>query len=170
MINVEVHTQTYAELLVTLDHEGIERLTAELGHLIGEPPDHLHLYCASWTTPEGADLAEKMLSGESYHWCHMLTLASVAEPREHTTQAYIDAHITGIWRKQYAALTATLLCAQAELHELRESLTQLAATKDAFSWTLPSTYELRRSLRRRKQEHNILNIHFRFSEDFSEKG
>ncbi len=170
MINVAFNTQTQGELLITLDHEGIESLVHQLRQLLGKPPDHIHLCCPSWSSPEGADLDERRLAGEDYHCCHMLTLATQAERREHRAQVYIEATTSGLWRRHYTGLTATILYTHAELHELLASLSELAVNKGAFSRSLPSSYELKRRFCWRKQGHNRLSLRFQFSENFTEKG
>lgn len=139
MINVEFNTKNNQQIIITLDDCGIEALVQELEHLRGKI-DHFHLFSPSWTSEIGAELSEQFLSGDEFHWCHELSIGTVAPAIENNIQVFVDATIS---KKQYSALQVAIIRTQQEIQELLSCLKEIRLTKNTFSLEVNAQYTIK---------------------------
>ncbi len=163
MINVELNIRRNDHILISIDKEGQDELLAMLAQLVGRD-DHVHLFCPSWSTPEGAELSEVIFTGEEYHWCHELSIgAPIAYVNDDERIAlFVDVSISN---KEYSALQVSLTRTQAELSELMRLITELSADQARFSLDLQSRIEIKRESHETEICNQMLRLEFQYAGD-----
>ncbi len=136
MINVEFNIKSYNQLIITLDDSGLEELLYQLKHLI-DTYDHFHFFSPAWSSEEGAELSEKILSGADFHYCHELSIGTPQPNSMNGDDVELFADISTN-KKRYSAIQISLSLTQESLKSLISALEQLSLDKKDLSLSLRS--------------------------------